>query len=254
MTTRVCLFCLQPLVERAREHVIPLWLQELLGVREEELFQGIAQTEGGTLIEERRHPTRHFVEGRVCRECNNGWMATLEGAVQPLLVPLMESQLRLRDLREEERMILARWTLKTACALSYAAPMQASVPTAHCTFVRERQDSLPEGVAVFGAHHRRTGETSYLQRNTWPQFSTQRREDHPDRYKIAFQFRDLLLLAAHWPPPPVFVVADGIHEPIWPTGRYRSWDPQAAMPDPYDSRAMLARFSDTLALAHPDTF
>ena len=56
MNIRCCLFCTNPLTERAREHVIPQWLIDYMGVRDEDLFQGIAQTQDGALFKQRTSP------------------------------------------------------------------------------------------------------------------------------------------------------------------------------------------------------
>src|SRR6185369_10157223 len=98
MNTRSCLFCTNPLTERAREHVIPQWLIDYLGVRDEDLLQGIAQTQDGALLKQRTHVAQTFVEGRVCKECNNGWMSSLENQVRSLLTDLMSGQRTLHAL------------------------------------------------------------------------------------------------------------------------------------------------------------
>jgi hypothetical protein len=62
MNVRCCLFCTTPLIESAREHVIPQWLIDFLGVRDEDLFHGIAQTENGMLPKQRGQMLQSFVE------------------------------------------------------------------------------------------------------------------------------------------------------------------------------------------------
>src|SRR5262245_17714295 len=137
MNIRSCLFCTNPLPERAHEHVIPKWLIEYLGVRDEVLFQAIAQTEDGALLKQRTPATQSFVEGRVCKQCNNGWLSDLENQARPFLTDLMSGQRTLHALSAEERLLLARWAAKTAFVLSNAAPLEAVVSEDHPRTLKE---------------------------------------------------------------------------------------------------------------------
>lgn len=131
--------------------------------------------------------------------------------------------------------------------------MQAAVPAAHCHLLREQHNDLPLGVVVFANQHVHTGQTSYVQKNHWPKFGRTEPADDPERYKIALQFQNLLLLVAHWSRPARHVLAAGIHIPAWPIEQfYPSYYASVDVPRPYDSRTLLLRFSDTLALLQPD--
>src|SRR6188768_939333 len=98
MNIRRCLFCAAPLTEGACEHIIPQWLIDDLGVKDEDLFQGIAQSQDGALLKQRTHVAQSFVEGRVCKQCSNGWMSDLENQVRPFLTDLMTGQRTLHAL------------------------------------------------------------------------------------------------------------------------------------------------------------
>ena len=252
MNIRCCLFCTNPLTERAREHVIPQWLIDYLDVTEEDLFQGIAQNEHGVLHKKPTQVTQSFVEGRVCRQCNSGWMSDLENQARPVLMDLMTGQRTLHALGAEERLLLGRWTAKTAFILSNAAPIQAPVPENHPPTLRESSETLPVGVGVFANQHEYTGKFSYVQKNHWLRFSEEEQPEHPERYKIALQLQNLLLLVAHWPPPTRLILAAATHVPIWPIETLTpSYYPGIDLPRPHDSRSILMRFSDTLAVLHP---
>jgi hypothetical protein len=252
MNIRCCLFCTNPLTESTREDIIPQWLIDYLGVRDEELFQGIAQNKDGALPKQRTHVAQSFVEGRVCKECNNGWMSSLEHHVRSLLIDLMSGQRTLHALSAEERLLLARWTVKTAFVLSNAAPLDAVVPEDHPRALKEITDTLSTGVGVFANQHEPTGKFSYVQKNHWLRFSEEEQPEHPQRYKIALQLQNLILLIAHWPPPTRLILAAATHVPIWPIEMLSpSYYPGIDQPRPYDSRSLLKRFSDTLAVLHP---
>jgi hypothetical protein len=252
MNLRSCLFCTNSLTERVREHVIPEWLIDFLGVKDQDLFNGMAQTEDGVLLKKPTQMTESFVEGRVCSLCNAGWLSDLESQTRPLLMDLMTGHRTLHALGSEERLVLGRWTAKTAFVLSNAAPMEATVPQDHPRTLKEISEALPVGVGVFANQHEHTGKFSYVQKNHWLRFSEEERPKHPDRYKIALQLQNLLLLVAHWPPPPRLILAAATHVPIWPIESLSpSYYPGIDIPRPYDSRSLLMRFSDTLAVLHP---
>jgi hypothetical protein len=253
MNIRCCLFCTAPLTERAREHAFPQWLIDYLGVTEEDLFQGIAQNEHGVLLKQRAQMLQSFVEGRVCRECNTGWVSALENQARSLLIDLMSGQRTCHALSPEERLLLGRWTAKTVFLLTNAAPMQTAVPEDHPPILREISETLPEGVGVFANQHGHTGKFSYVQKNHWLRFSEEEQPEHPQRYKIALQLQNLLLLLAHWPPPTRLVLAAATHVPIWPIETLSpSYYPGIDLPRPHDSRSLLMRFSDTLAVLHQE--
>jgi hypothetical protein len=252
MNIRCCLFCTAPLTEGMREHVIPQWLIDYLGLRDEDLFQGIAQTQNGALLKQRTHVAQGFVEGRVCKQCNTGWMSSLENQVRSFLMDLMTGQRSLHALSAEERLLLGRWTAKTAFVLSNAAPLDAVVPEDHPQILKESFDTLPAGVGVFANQHEPTGKFSYVQKNHWLRFSEEEQPEHPQRYKIALQLQNLILLVAHWPSPTRLVLAVATHIPMWPIETLSpSYYPGIDLPRPYDSRNLLMRFSDTLAVLHP---
>ncbi len=85
---RTCIFCALPLgpggQERAKEHVVPEWMQEYFQISGDELYQAVAGSGGIELGSERRQVMDSFQEGRVCKPCNEGWMSNLEGQFKPL--------------------------------------------------------------------------------------------------------------------------------------------------------------------------
>lgn len=100
----------------------------------------------GTLHDRRSHPLKVMVLGPVCPGCNNGWMSALESKAKPTLLELASGSLRLEDLSPPQRVVVARWALKTAVALNassnfhhIATPEQAA---------STRADQLTDGVIV----------------------------------------------------------------------------------------------------------
>lgn len=102
--TRACIFCDSPLTGvRAKEHVIPQWLMAYLGITDDQLFLAVAQSVDNTILVDRKVDAASFVEGRVCENCNNGWMSDLETAAMELLKPLIEGRINILTLSDSFR-------------------------------------------------------------------------------------------------------------------------------------------------------
>jgi hypothetical protein len=94
--TRVYFFCGgTPL---SLEHVFPQWLTAVLPAqvawRGQDTAVHYIDGLGGTTTPESREIREQFNAAtvrRVCRRCNHGWMNELEGAVRPILTPLIRT-------------------------------------------------------------------------------------------------------------------------------------------------------------------
>jgi hypothetical protein len=51
---------------------------------------------------------------RVCKMCNEGWMASIENAAKPILLPVLFGERAAVSLSPEEQTTVATWALKTA--------------------------------------------------------------------------------------------------------------------------------------------
>jgi hypothetical protein len=256
---RRCIFCDGQLgAERAKEHVIPQWLLSHLNLTEEDLFQFVATSADFSIVRERVIANRAFVEGRICGNCNGGWMHELEDTAAPLVKSMIDGVRTVHALTEDERFLAARWATKTAYVLSYPTPLSTPVDPSHLRILRTSDHVLPPGVGVFAQQHVPTGKASYFQKNTWPHFS----ETVPGAqsvaptsnpgYKIALQFDRLMLLVAYWPPQlSTYALVVGLHVPLWPiVPFYLGYYCVTDVPRPDDSRLLLERFSSTLAICH----
>ncbi len=210
----------------AEEHIFPEWLLRHLGIpKAEQMFQGFGNEATLDTDEEgaRVHGTWRFVEGRVCRRCNNGWLSDLERDVRPGLEVLIKNGGRLVALTQPQRLLLARWAAKTAFLIASVSPFQRPVPPGHL-WVMNNGGNVPEGVAVFGGQSGTSARTAYLQSTMWPQYHLRRAGIRvgavADAYKIGFQIVDLMLLVAFTPQSGVqFVTAAGVHIPLNPQAK-----------------------------------
>lgn len=100
----------------------------------------------GSLRDQRAHPLKAMVLGHVCAGCNNGWMSELEVTARPTLLDLASGHLLVSELSRQQRVVVARWALKTAVALNRSSNFHqlATAEQAAAT----RTDQLPDGVVV----------------------------------------------------------------------------------------------------------
>jgi len=139
---RRCVFCAQP--AGSKEHALPEWLAKTMGVESELSQPGLISAAKGNEPQGNPRATGKLITKGVCQNCNNGWMADLEGALRPILSPLVAPDLAtfhreaLEPLRENLP-LLTRWLMKTAVTLSMVAP-------------RGELGSLPDEAAEWAYH------------------------------------------------------------------------------------------------------
>ncbi len=170
----------------------------------DQLFQGVASSETGQLVEPPRiHSTFSFVQGRVCGDCNSGWMSRLEGAAKPLLTALIDQQRGLASLSGQEAALVGRWAAKTAYLHTWAGPLKQPVQLSHLKALSGDAGDVAAGVGVFGMQSEYAQPSGYIQTGHWPQFAgtetAENVETPSNAYKVGLQFRSLYLLVAFWP-------------------------------------------------------
>lgn len=224
LNTNQCLFCGTPLTgKRSVEHVFPQWLQEKYGLHKE----GVLQThfsEVGDVLSSRHHSLAKHVCGRICKACNNGWMAQIETKTKPLVCDLAEHRYSFSDLNSQQCLLLALWACKTAYSLHAASNYRMIVPEIHLRLLANQTTGLPEGVWVFGHQHNCSEPFAWWQSPSWHITADEEilTEDFLDSvsstaYKICFSIRDLALIVAYNPFPNMrLVLWKYFHYPIWP--------------------------------------
>jgi hypothetical protein len=235
-----CLFCgTSGPGALTKEHVVPRWLIEYLQLPPDDLmFQGVADSETGEIKKQRIHSSHNFVEGRICGDCNNGWMSRLESGAKPILIPLMDDQQSVNTLSANERAVLAKWTAKTAYLHSWVGPLQDAVQHDHLNALYGDTGMPIADVGIFAAQTDFAKPNSYIQTGQWPQLGHNLPSDEPapGSYKIGLQFRRLNLVTAFWPTPNSHLVLTPHHFPVWPIKpewpAYDGWIPTDEKLDP----------------------
>jgi hypothetical protein len=191
---------------RSKEHVLPGWLQNHLGIA---AYRAPLYTAGGRI--ERQHQTADaYREGRVCTACNTGWMSNVETAARPILVDLVDGRRAIGSLSESERDVVSRWHVKTALMLASSA---LEGPARRPRFYADvRAGRVPARMVVVG--HQRPPverfalpmEVGWLVNPGWvsPPPYTAADESRfkklvPVSFKVTLWMRHVTLTAAYWP-------------------------------------------------------
>lgn len=262
MSRKSCLFCQLPLA-KSKEHVLPEWLLNHLGISDEAISP-THFTADGKVVSSRHHKLKNLVEGSICANCNTGWMSQLETEAKQILIPLMTGEREVVELKVDERVLLARWTCKTSYVLNSSSNYEPKVPPDHFGYMHKNVNSLPKSVAVVAQQHHGKSKFYWLQQQfsmssgSHPYVSSQQ-EAHTlmkPTYKISLLLNKLLLLVAYWPWPEwSMILWPGIHIPMWPNKGPSGWYHQDPIPGgfPWDhSLEALTAFHQTLDIVRDD--
>jgi len=217
------MFCWKNLAGvRSREHVVAAWYLESRGIRKKRIELGLYGPDF-CLIEPRPLVLDSLLAGKVCENCNSGWMSQLEGAARPILIPLISGAQHPRNLDSAEKEILAKWAFKTAFALDAATMGPRRVAAWHPRNLAPPSGRIPTRGVVLAAISPFEVDVELMEVNHWQGkrensksgklFAT----DSKRSYKVAIQFGRLVLLVAYWPNDrSLFVFDENLHEIVWP--------------------------------------
>jgi hypothetical protein len=153
-----CIFCGSGRL--SKEHFWPTWASPILPRGRENAYRELKLT----VTEKTRITKRELRERQgdvstkkirvVCRDCNSGWMGTLEDQARPILEPLMAGNPSVLTL-DQQRVLLEWITLKVMVG-------EQNVP-ADAVFTQAERDAfritrtIPERLTVWIAKHRTSG-------------------------------------------------------------------------------------------------
>jgi hypothetical protein len=252
---KYCLFCGEPDYVRGKEHVFPLWLLEefelknyqtcvsQVYVEEFDTLYGFGVTYfpgrriGFRSELKRQHALSAFVNGGVCKDCNNGWMSELEQEARPILVPLIQGHKHPRDLKKQESFTLALWAMKTAYALHFAVgTTRVNVPISHPRTLLDG-DAFQDGrVAVYAGQFRSEMPVDWVSSANWclayedknPQAISDFTKTSGSHYKISFSILNLHLVVTHLASKDLGILAElGMHNLVFlPANTLFGWFPE----------------------------
>ena len=239
---------------------MPQWLLDAFDIRDENIKPTHLSSYDEDIVSARSHQLNRLVAGGICKDCNNGWMSSLEVEAMPLLINLFKNETSVVDLNQSQRFTIARWAMKTALTLNHSSNFLKSVPKAHFSHLYSHPTTLPENVVVFAQNHDFNQNFYWLQSSTWIVHDADDIADEATKkclqekgYKIAFQFRGLLIVVAFNPLDEfLFCLWKGIHVPLYPMkGRIAYFDRDGF---PWtDSKKAIYAFHIGLELAYNNT-
>jgi hypothetical protein len=227
-----CVFCDAILSGcRTREHVFAQWAIDEFQLDEDRILATHFSADG-KVLSDRCHNARQIILGRVCAECNNGWMSQLENGNKRVITELGHGRMDTFDLDDTAATLLARWTFKTALALHAASNYRRIVPTEHYRHAARSDADLPSDVFVFGKTWTLPPSGfCWWQSPSWWVHQPGRQLAASEQvvlkkeaYKICICLSRLLLLVAFNPLPGTRILAwQYVHVPLWPRRGPVAW-------------------------------
>lgn len=149
---RTCAFCGGKGL--SKEHVVPRWALDLLRIDEP-----VSLTRHSVRQDARRDgwmmAKPDMTVRKVCKTCNNGWMARLEGEAGPVLRPMVSSPQKM-TIRKADSPLLTAWMTKTALAVELVTDHEpAIIPPWQYRWFYEHRDcrhGFPDARAWVGAY------------------------------------------------------------------------------------------------------
>jgi len=202
MGKRKCIFCNSD-QSFSNEHIFPQWLLKEFNITKSGLL--MIHNSYGIDLSERKLTFNNFVNGLVCRDCNNGWMSQLEVSVKDTLINLMNFEPEGIQQLKEKHSLVAKWAIKTAMALNYGTNYRRIIPKRHLRMLYK--GILPQTIFVtlsFIDGYDEEGSFSWFQSqdNLHIGINTKelmQDERFKDMYRITMQFRHLLLKVVYTP-------------------------------------------------------
>jgi hypothetical protein len=253
------MFCWGTLLgAKAREHVFPKWYLERRGIVKNPIEVALYSARFEK-VGRRALVLDSLLAGTVCRECNGGWMSSLECKAQPILEPLVKGEGRIGDLDAASKAVLARWTFKTAFATDAATMGPRRVAPWHPLNLAPPKDRLPPRGIVLASISPFDVDAELMEVNHWQGYGRGKRSarrfaaDAGRSYKIAMQLGRLTLLAASWPNDRRLFAIDGhVHEIVSPPPRGSVFEGTRPQPRIQDARHFLYNFAASLGVEEWD--
>ena len=209
------------------EHIFANWISRVIdaGPRRTQVIRSHETSEGAKTQTFTGEPLQQTIK-RVCKICNEGWMAELESEAKPVMKPmLLDEQPVVLDALEQE--LLARWAIKTALVMSKAMinPGPGFPPTVEqYHWFYEHRRPLPGSVVWIGRSDGRENWPAYVDlkviefKRELPDGTEELRRDTLS-VAIAIAHLVFIVVVAELDSQPIFGGGPGnkrVH--VWPTG------------------------------------
>jgi hypothetical protein len=126
---RSCIFC-GGKEKLSKEHVIPVWLNRFVEEKDDGrqlgLFRGLHLSSIGYPLDERTAGKNSHTLGKICQNCNNGWMSRTEAKFKDLIDKKVWE--RERKLSKSERFDISLWIIKTGIVAHFSSNYRRILP------------------------------------------------------------------------------------------------------------------------------
>nr|WP_315261049.1 hypothetical protein [uncultured Duganella sp.] len=133
--------------DRAKEHVLKKSFITALGHDATKVHTDIYS--GPKLIGQRSPYAQGYLAGEVCRECNNGWMDTLDISIAHIVLAAARSPAPRISFTNTEAVALSRWLLKMACVFESTDSRERRHIPADVRLAVKRPGYLPANFVAF---------------------------------------------------------------------------------------------------------
>jgi len=133
ITYRTCVFCNRSDSRPTNEDIFAEWIAKQFPEPTRSTWEAI------DLDTSSRYKTKNkigFISNKVCKRCNNGWMAKLEDAAKPVMSPLINGSRTI--LSPDNQVVIAKWLIKTAAMCDILAK--------HPYFQAEERQAIVSGM------------------------------------------------------------------------------------------------------------
>ena len=145
MTTyKTCVFCDRNDSRPSREDILARWIArefeniewEVTNVETQKTFKTVGKL--------------GLISKKPCERCNNGWMAKLEAAAKPILIPLMDGENK--QLTTEQQHLIVAWLIKIVILYELLSERIAYFQASERHGLMKSL-SIPDGILVFLARY-----------------------------------------------------------------------------------------------------
>ncbi len=168
-----CIFCKKEMSKIGKEHIVSDWILKYLNYKiQAQPFFETQFKEINTFnveSESKLHKEisfNKFLSPYICHDCNTGWMSKIESKIALILKPIIAGNKELVTLTKSEKLLIARWAIKTTCVIESINFSELSNFSFDSQILKDRQ-TMPPGWAVFAFTHQATSTIGWLSNNVW---------------------------------------------------------------------------------------
>lgn len=207
-----CLFCGFKR-ERAKEHIWPKWLQTIINSDMYGQFSGAHLNFSLDTLDKRLQNGESLVCGKICKNCNIGWMRQLELNFQAIFNKKMNSEVIVFD--ENTSRIVSYWAFKTSLMINAGSNFRKIIPNSH--FLCLYNNSIPCNVKIYIAISTLDKSLKWLQSQTATYIQKHDKKFNDDYYSISMQISDIIIKIVNLPNKDSNIVdPNNEYRQIWP--------------------------------------